>query len=238
MENSYSRYFTISYSSNVTVMKKKLIIYKTYLSTTKFRQGILVSLLSVLIVMIMSNVYWHNWYQLAKFLPAIPYKVFEKNEYWRPLSSIFVHSDMKHLLTNAYMLFFLSYLNYSYYGLVLYPFLALIFSFLVNIIVLMTYPPNISLLGASGFIYLLGGCWFILYLLIEHQYSLSHRIFRVIAVSLIIFFPTTLVANVSYRSHAISFAFGLLTGWLFYIINARKIIKSEKSKIVDEDEFY
>ena len=123
------------------------------------------------------------------------------------------------------MLFFLGILIYNSFGPILYPILTLGFSILVTLITLQTYPQHSILLGASGWAYLLGGCWMALFILLETRISLFSRIFKALAVSLIIFWPQSLVPQVSYRSHAIGFGVGLLLG-IFYYFSKRDYFKS------------
>lgn len=131
------------------------------------------------------------------------------------------------------MLLILGYLNYSYFGITIYPISALFFSGLTNIISLLTYTPKVSLLGASGMVYVLGGCWFTLYVLIEKRISPSYRIFRATAVCLAVMFPTSFEPHVSYRTHAIGLLFGIVTGTFIYLLNYRKI---SKALVLEEEE--
>jgi rhomboid protease GluP len=101
----------------------------------------------------------------------------------------------------------------------------LTFSIIVTLLGLYTYPENNILLGASGWVYLLGGCWASLYVILDTRISVFSRIFKAIAVSLIIFWPQTLLPEVSYRTHAIGYFIGLITG-IFYFLIKRKHLRS------------
>ncbi|RLA61848.1 MAG: hypothetical protein DRQ88_10700 [Epsilonproteobacteria bacterium] len=162
---------------------------------------------------------------MAVFLPASKFLVFTKGEYYRALTTNLIHSDLKHLISNSYMLFFLGILIYNSFGFLLFPFLSLAFSILVTLISLTSYPEHNILLGASGLVYLLGGCWASIYVLLDTRISIFLRIFKAIAVSLIIFWPQTLVREVSYRTHAIGFIVGIITGIIYFLIK-RKYLKS------------
>ncbi len=198
---------------------------KTYLSKSHFKNGLIVSIVFILILFIISHVFWTNLANFSEFLVANGNLVFEKGQFYRCFTSIFIHGDLEHLLSNSYMLFFLIYLNYTYFGPLLFPTLALIFSAIINLAALYTYHPQIYLLGSSGLAYLLGGCWFSLFVLIDRRISIFIRIFKAVAVALIIFFPQSLVIDTSYRSHFFGFLFGILTGIIYFLIK-RKWLRS------------
>ncbi len=198
---------------------------KTYLSKTHYKNGLIVSILFITILFIIGYIFWNDYGQIAEKLVASGNLVFAKGQWYRNFTSIFIHADLGHLLSNSYMLFFLVYLNYSYFGPLLFPFLAVIFSGLINHIALWTYHPEIHLLGASGLAYLLGGCWFSLFILLDRRISLSLRIFKAFGVTLVIFFPQTLVVDVSYRAHFLGFVLGLFTGLVYFLIK-KKYLRS------------
>ena len=123
------------------------------------------------------------------------------------------------------MLFFLGILIYNSFGALLFPILSLAFSVVVTLISINTYPEQVVLLGASGLVYLLGGCWASLYVFLDTTISVWKRIFKAFGVSLIIFWPQTLMPEVSYRTHAIGFLIGIITGIVYFLIK-RKYLKS------------
>lgn len=202
-----------------------MIPNKTYLTKTHYKNGLKVSIIFISLLFIISHIFWHDYGKIAEQLVASGYLVFEKGQWYRSLTSIFIHADLNHLLSNSYMLFFLIYLNYSYFGPLLFPTLSLIFSAMINLIALWTYHPQIHLLGASGLAYLLGGCWFSLFILLDRRLSIFLRIFKAFGVALIIFFPQTLVIDVSYRAHFFGFMLGLITGIVYFLIK-KKYLRS------------
>jgi len=201
---------------------------KTYLSKTHYKNGLRVAIVFISILFITSDIFWRDYRNISEFLVANGNLVFEKKEWYRCFTSIFIHSDLNHLLSNSYMLFFLIYLNYSYFGPLLFPTLSIIFAALINLIALWTYHPQIYLLGASGLAYLLGGCWFSLFILLDRRLSIFIMIFKAIAVALIVFFPQTLVVDVSYRAHFFGFMLGLITGAVYFIIKKKYLRKFEE----------
>ena len=200
---------------------------KTYISKTHHQNGIIVSVAFLSFLFLCFHFYWQNYDGFSDSLIASGDLVFSQGQWYRAFTSIFIHADLNHLLSNSYMLFFLIYLNYSYFGPLLFPTLAIIFSTLINIIALYTYHPQIQLLGASGLAYLLGGCWLSLFILIDRRISFGLRVFKAIAIALIIFFPQSLVTEVSYRTHFFGFLLGILTGAVYFILKMKKIRRAE-----------
>jgi len=212
---------------------------KTYLSKTHYRNGLMVSIVFISILFIIGHIFWNDYGSIAESLVASGNLVFAKGQWYRDFTSIFIHADLGHLLSNSYMLFFLVYLNYTYFGPLLFPFLAVIFSALINHIALWTYHPEIHLIGASGLAYLLGGCWFSLFILLDRRISLFRRVFKAFGVTLIIFFPQTLVADVSYRAHFFGFILGLITGLVYFLIKKKYLRSFEvypEEELVTDDE--
>jgi rhomboid protease GluP len=214
-----------------------LILKSSYLTKTHYKHGIGVTLSILFLMFFFSKLYWQGWLGADEYFAANKFLVFEKHEHWRLFTSLFVHSDLKHFLSNAYMMFFLSYLNYSYFGPWLFPILSIFFAALVNLISLYTYPETVFLVGASGWVYLLGGSWLSLFILIDKSSSYFLRIFKSIAVALIIFFPQSYLPEVSYRAHAIGFVTGILTGIIFYIFRKNEIASHELWEDDSDDEF-
>lgn len=171
--------------------------------------GLIYSLIVVFICALISQLYWTD-HPLAKFLTATPKQVFEEFEFWRVFTTMFTHSDAKHLLSNIYMVGILGYLVGGYFGFIIFPFISIILGAVVNVISLFTYEPNVVLVGASGLVYVLAGFWFTMFVLIDSPRPLWIRFMRATGVSLVILFPTTFEPEVSYRTHAIGFIIGIL----------------------------
>jgi rhomboid protease GluP len=171
--------------------------------------GFIISLLMILSCVFLSEIYWtgNNY---SALLSATGKQIFEEKEYWRLFSTIFIHSDLKHLASNMYMLSILGYFVSGYFGALIYPLTTTFFAGITNWIAISTYHPNVILLGASGLVYLLAGFWFAMYVLIERHRPLLARMIRVIGVALAVLFPTTFEPEVSYRTHFIGFVVGIL----------------------------
>jgi rhomboid protease GluP len=86
----------------------------------------------------------------------------------------------------------------------------------VNVLTLNAYPPEVRLLGISGYVYLLAGFWFVSYLLIDRRRKILARLLRVIGVSLVILFPSTFEERISYLAHAHGFWIGVVMGAIYF----------------------
>ncbi len=176
--------------------------------------------------------YWGNIFGLAEFLPAVQTEVFKNGQWWRIFTATLIHADFGHFLSNMYMLCIFAFFVFGYFGFWVYPVTTFLLAGAVNLIAILTYAPEVRLLGASGLVYLLGGLWLSLYFLIQRQYKIFSRALRVIGIGIMIFGPTTFVPTTSYRTHAIGFFAGVLIG-IFYFRKNRDWIRSfETYKII------
>ncbi len=192
------------------------IVKRTLLSEKTRENSGAIALLSAMIVSAVSLLCWREYPGLFSTLAAIPERVNEHQEYWRLVTAIGVHSDWRHLVSNVAFLTLFSYLLYGYFGFWVYPFGVLVLGSLTNYLALLTYPPQISLLGASGVTYLMAGFWLTIYILIERSRSFRQRLLRSFGFGLIVLIPTTLQQNVSYRTHAIGFGLGAIMALLYF----------------------
>ena len=193
-----------------------IVVKRTLLSEKTRENSGAIALLSAMIVSAVSLLCWREYPELFSTLAAIPERVNEHQEYWRLVTAIGVHSDWRHLVSNVAFLTLFSYLLYGYFGFWVYPFGVLVLGSLTNYLALLTYPPQISLLGASGVTYLMAGFWLTIYILIERSRSFRQRLLRSFGFGLIVLIPTTLQQNVSYRTHAIGFGLGAIMALLYF----------------------
>lgn len=150
----------------------------------------------------------------ANRLSASSELVFGQHEYFRLFLSPFLHADIVHLLANAGLFFVFGVLLRNYFGRMTFPFLSLIGAWATEALALLTYDPNVRLIGASGMVYFMAGLWIILFFRYADYLSILHRLMRSAAFILVVLLPSQIEANVSYRSHAIGFALGAFLGWL------------------------
>lgn len=189
-----------------------------------------ITLLGILIITGVTQFYWMDPWGWSEFMPAVKRKIFEGGEWWRIFSSVLIHADFGHLLSNLYMLGILSYFVYGYFGFKSYPIYTFLGAALVNLISIQSYPVDTRLLGASGLVYLLGGFWLSLYLMIQRQYSITKRLVRVFGMALMVFFPTTFEPTTSYRTHFIGIVVGAVMGFVYFGIYKKEIRSHEYFK--------
>ena len=171
----------------------------------------LAGLAAIVAIFVPSVIFWENKWNLAQWLPASGETVIHQHQYWRLLTGILVHSDFKHFLSNAVPLAFFGSLLYGYFGFGIFPCWMLALGCLIHLISIGTYPPEATLVGASGVVYCMAGFWLTLFVLIERRYSIPNRLMRSIGFFLIVFVPSTFEPTVSYRAHAIGFGCGILS---------------------------
>lgn len=213
----------------------EVTIKETWLTHKPAKGSGLVAAASFLVILGFSLLFWSNWSGLVSYYPASPEQVFEQGQYWRLFTSIFVHADMKHLLSNSIGLCGLSYLLYGYFGWKVYPCLILGSGAVVTLIALTTYPPYTNLLGASGVVYLMAAFWLTLYVCLERRYSIGKRILRAMGFLLIVLIPTSYSPQTSYRTHAIGFGIGVLIAVVYFLANKNRFRFAEEVEIIMED---
>jgi rhomboid protease GluP len=215
-------------------MDSDRIVVETYLSTKPTRSSSNAALASVAATFFASVIYWENWHQLAQWLPASGQTVFHQKQYWRLLTGILVHSDFMHFLSNAIPLALFSSLLYGYFGPIIFPALMLLLGCLTHLLTILSYPPEVTLVGASGVVYCMAGFWLMLYVLIERRFSIGKRIVRSVGFALVVFVPTVFEPTVSYRAHAIGFFLGVLSALLYFQRHHETIRQAEVVEEVEE----
>jgi len=184
---------------------------------------------AVFLAMIMgiSLLAWRNGADLLPTLAATSEGVLRKREYWRLLTAVAVHADPVHVLSNAILLAFFTYLLFGYFGFWVFPVMSLVMAGLTNYISLLTYPPEVSLIGASVLVYWMAGFWLSMYLLVERSVSPGKRVLRAICLALLVLLPSTFQANVSYRTHAIGLVLGIVSALVYFQCNRESIRAAE-----------
>ncbi len=210
------------------------IIKNTLLSQKPRDYSILIALLSILIMLFVSVLAWHDGNHLYASLAGNPEKAIVQGEYWRFVTALAVHADFKHFLSNAVLFGLFSYLLYGYFGFWIYPVAAVAMGSLTNYLALLTYAPQVRLVGASGMVYWMAGFWLTMYMLIERRYSVKRRLLHGVGVGLILLMPSALKATVSYRTHAIGLALGIGLAAVYFMANRRAIRAAEELEYDEE----
>ncbi|MBN2159984.1 MAG: rhomboid family intramembrane serine protease [Spirochaetes bacterium] len=138
--------------------------------------------------------------------------LFTRHEYWRLLTSLFTHKDMRHLMANALIFIGFGWTLRAYFGLIAFPAASLAIGLITNLITIYFYPPGVRLIGASGMAYGMASLWLVFYIRHDTDHRVPVRIFRAAGFALIMLFPTTFNPQVSYLAHGVGFATGILLG--------------------------
>ena len=187
-----------------------------------------------MVILFLSVLCWRDP-QLFDLWAATPDQVLAEQEYWRLITAVAVHADVRHFLSNIILFTFFAYLLYGYFGFWMYPVSTAALGALITYCSLLTYPGNIQLVGASGVVYLMAGFWLTMYVLIERTRPLKKRLLHAIGIGLIVLIPTSLSPNVSYRSHAIGCALGVLAA-VGYFQARKEEIRSLETIEIEEAE--
>lgn len=177
----------------------------------------------------MSQIYWI--YPEGELLFASRANIFAEGEYWRLVTSTFIHGDLSHFLANSLMLFILSVVTYSFYGAFFTTTFVILSGTIINLLTLYSHSKEISLVGASGVVYCLWGFWLILYFCLERHKTVIGRILRIGAVFLVLLVPSSYDPQTSYRAHYIGFVVGVFIGLFYFAARFRKLYSFEKWKI-------
>jgi len=203
------------------------VVKETHLSRKPAEGSGLVAAASLLVIFGFSLVYWSGNSVYAQRLPASWESAVGRAEYWRLMTTMFIHGDLQHYLVNAFAFGVLSYLLYGYFGPLVYPGLTFALSALVTLISLATYPPGTILVGASGVVYLMAAFWLTMYLFLERTLSIGKRFMRAGGFTLVMLVPTTFQPQTSYRTHALGFAAGVFFAVCFFLARKKEIRNRE-----------
>lgn len=202
-------------------------VRETLLSQKPRKWSLEVAALSIVAIQAVSLLAWQNAGALLPALAANSEAVVHRHEYWRLLTAVAVHADVMHVVSNAVLLAFFAYLLFGYFGFWVFPVLGLVMAALTNYVSLLTYPPDVLLLGASGLVYWMAGFWLSIYLLVERSVAPGKRVLRAVCLALLVLSPSTFQANVSYRTHAIGLGLGVISALVYFQRHRRSIRAAE-----------
>ncbi len=192
------------------------VVKETFLSKRPHVDAQIVSALSLLVLAVGCAFYW-NYPTADQWMHATREEVFAKGEFWRLWTTVFAHADLGHLLSNSLMFFILGYLLNGYFGALVFPLTALVMGGVTNAIALLTYAPDVRLVGASGVVSWMGGAWLALYFALNTKISVTGRALRSFGVALMLFAPAEAFdPKISYRTHMIGFLLGVAWGLFYY----------------------
>ena len=203
-------------------------VVRTHLSRKPRENSLLVAVLAVLLMFVASLYAWQDGGRTMAEFSGNSDAIFNGGEYIRLFTSQFLHADLKHLLSNSVFFLFFSYLLFGYFGFWVFPVLTAFLGGLVIYLTLLTYPAGVSILGASGTVYLMAGFWFSSYICIERSRSIARRIVHVVGISMILLIPSAVSPQVSYSSHIIGFSLGLAAGLIYYFSHRARLLAREE----------
>lgn len=222
-------------TTDFTWTQPRIVVKRTLLSRKPAENSGLVAAASAMIILFVTVLVWRDSPDQFRLLAAVPSRVLDQHEYWRLFSALAVHSDWKHLFSNLPFVVFFSYLLYGYYGFGVYPLGVVVLSGVTNYLSLLTYAPEVHLVGASGMTYLMAGFWLTAYMLVERSLPMKKRVLRSLSVALILLLPSTLQPEVSYRTHAIGLGLGIIAAAV-YFRRRKEWIRSAEVLEIEEDE--
>lgn len=220
---------------------------KTILSAPLLDVSFYLAIVCQLLFIVVSLVDWNRGIPYKSLFSASFHDVFIQHEYYRLFTAVFAHASWDHVLGNAIFFVPFAALLTNYFGLIVFPLLTLVAGALINLCVVMIYPPEASVLGVSGVIYFMVAFWLVLYIGIERGLTLRQKIIRTLGLALVEFMPEKFDSNISYLSHGLGFTLGIIFGiGYFYFFRADfrsfevwKLIEPELPEIesVDPEEF-
>lgn len=204
-------------------------ITETWLSRKPRENAGLMALTQALVLFGLGLIYINGKYNSAKWMAVTGESIFQNHELWRLWTSLFAHADMGHLISNASLYIPLTFLLSGYFGVFVFPLLGLFLGGFINFLVIQTLPMTTPLIGMSGVVHWMGAMWLTLFLLIDRRKSLKRRFAGSLFVALVLFAPETYKPEVSYLSHVIGFATGILSAGLFYLVKRKEFLQAEVS---------
>jgi len=154
---------------------------------------------------------------LVLFLP----ESFQSNEWWRFLSTTFLHGNFLHLLSNMLMLIIFGYMIEPYFRAIKMTFIYIGAGISGMLIVTFTHPPEMRsiTLGASGSTMALMGAYIAILLKQNSRSSVKLRKQQLIFLFVLILIQSRLdiiSPQISFTAHISGLVFGLITAYILY----------------------
>jgi rhomboid protease GluP len=214
----------------------KSVLTKNWMTKRDLPGALLITLALVTILLASSFIFLHDIYNSADWMPASKDAIFKHHEYWRLWSALFAHGDLPHIFGNLFLFIPFSYYLSGYFGFSFFPLAGFFLGGVTNFIVLTSMPGHVSLIGASGVVYWMGGAWMTLAYLIDRREKKGRRLLRSIGISMILFLPENYKSDISYSSHFIGFGLGMVSAIAMYSVHRKQYLQAEVIEyVVDED---
>ena len=195
------------------------------------------TILMVMLLVLSNAVFLSGAFHLNDLMAASQDLIFNQHQYWRAWTALISHSDWGHLFSNLFLFAPFCYYLYGYFGPWYFPVTGFVIGGFTNMAVVKSMPAQINLVGVSGVVYWMGAAWLTLYLLIERRESVRRRLFKVLIISAVLFLPETYKPEISYYSHFLGFAAGVVSSLGYYLINRKQILAAVVTEtIIEQDE--
>lgn len=214
----------------------KSVLTKNWMTKRDLPGALFTTFVMVLILLSTSFVYLQNIFDAGAWMAVSKEAVFQDHEYWRLWSALFAHGDLPHIFSNLFLFLPFAYYLSGYFGFWFFPFAGFLIGGLTNLIVISSLPAHVSLLGASGVVYWMGGAWMTLAYLVDRREKTGKRLVKSIGISMILFLPESYKTQVSYSCHFIGFGLGMISAMIMYYIHRKQYLAAEVIEyVVDED---
>jgi rhomboid protease GluP len=150
-------------------------------------------------------------------LVQINEKIIDNGEYYRLLTSMFLHADIMHIFSNMIALLFFGTAVENNFSKIEYIIIYFISGLIGNLFSLILLPLNVISLGASGAIFGLIGAAFILFTVDGDRTIIFLGLFY-----LLFFIISSLAPGINLWAHLFGLIGGIIFGYLF--IRRRKVI--------------
>lgn len=190
-----------------------------------------------LLLWVGAMLYWTDQGHAAQWMAATRAQVFEQRQWWRAWTTLFVHADIRHLLSNSLLFFVLGTFVNGYFGPLIFPLMAFAMGGITNLWVLNNMRADTELIGVSGVVFWLGAFWLILYFVLDRRRTWVQRFLRAGGVGLGLFMPAEAFdPSISYASHLVGFVSGLFCGAIYFFCLRRRLRAAEVIEIVNESD--
>lgn len=216
----------------------KKIIVENWITRKLPERGHKTTLFLVTLLSLGSALYLNDLYHAATWMPASFEMVVQEHQYYRLWTSLFAHGDLEHIMSNLFLFVPFAYFLAQYFSLWLFPLIGFFLGGLINLIVVHYLGGSITIIGVSGVVYWMGATWMALSFFIDRRDSIIERFLKLSGVSVVLFFPTTFLPEVSYLSHFLGYVLGVLTGTLTYFIFKKRFLSAEVVQEIDEEREY
>jgi len=175
----------------------------------------LITINIILFFTLNNSLYIEYFYNLV----LINSNVIDQNEIWRLFTSMFMHGDLNHLISNMFgLLIFGTYIEQSF-SKIKYLFIYIISGLIGNLFTLLLYPGNVISYGASGAIFgIIGVVAVIIYIEGDKFFLLLATLY------LLYFIASSFAPGINLWAHL----FGLGSGSIFALVNHFIEIKNQK----------